>query len=263
MLLTDGVGDDNIFVNESFALDKSILDFNTLYDYDFDNHLFQESSRRKRQSNYKPSDYYPFHWEPWVRLIVNNVFFYANLSSTGRYITDQLEDFGVDFIHQLIPHEYEEGKDHGKSDNGGYLQWDMQVNASGLEGQLEELENCWHIYLEERFIAINKEQLGCTPSAHIVDVNEKQVCDRTYIFNNEDALKSVRWKHFVADCQTLIKTDNSVDILLSSEKQRCQEFLHKALEDIMKNYNPNIVKFEKKMKVMMPSEMLENFNDPE
>jgi hypothetical protein len=31
----------------------------------------------------------------------------------------------------------------------------------------------------------------------------------------------------------------------------------------MKNYNPNIVKFEKKMKVMMPSEMLDNFNDPE
>jgi hypothetical protein len=139
----------------------------------------------------------------------------------------------------------------------------MQVNASGLEGQLEELKNRWNIYLEERFIAINKEQLGHKPSVYIIDINEKQVCDRTYIFNNQDALKSVRWKHFVADYQPLIKTDNSLDILLSSEKQRCQEFLHKALEDIMKNYNPNIVKFEKKMKVMMPSEMLDNFNDPE
>src|SRR5690606_16037467 len=38
-LLTTGIGADNIFLNESMAEGKSLLDFNTLYDYDYADHL--------------------------------------------------------------------------------------------------------------------------------------------------------------------------------------------------------------------------------
>lgn len=262
MLLTDGIGEDYIFVNESFAVDKSILDFETLYDYDFNDHLFQEESRKERLSNYKPSDYYPFHWEPWVRLLIDKVFFYANLSSTGRYIADELEDFGFDYIQQLIPYELVEGKEHGKPSNDDSLQWDMQINASGLEKQLEELKSRWYSYLEKRFIAISKEQVGERPTVHIIDNNEKQVCNRTYIFNNEDSLKSVRWKNFVMDCKPLIKNDNSLDVRLNNEKLQGQLFLDNSYNDIIENFDPNVVKLKKKMKVIMPAEMVCNLNEP-
>ncbi|WP_417509586.1 hypothetical protein [Methylophaga sp.] len=263
MLLTDGVGEDYIFINESLATDKSILDFETLYDYDFSDHLFQEESRKERFSNYKPSDYYPFHWEPWFRLLIDNVFIYANLSSTGRYIADELEDFGFDYIQQLIPYELVEGKEHGKPSSDDYLQWDMQINASGLESQLEELKSRWYAYLEQRFITISKEQVGERPTVHIVENNEKQVCNRTYIFNNEDALKSVRWKHFLADYLPLIKVDNFLEVLLINEKQQGQLFLDNSYNDIIENFDPNVVKLKKKMKVMMPAEMLDNLNEPD
>jgi hypothetical protein len=263
LLLTDGIGEDYIFVNESFAIGKSILDFKTLYDYDFSDYLFQEESRKERFSNYKPSDYYPFNWEPWVRLLIDKVFIYANLSSTGRYITDELEDFGFDYIHQLIPYELVEGKEHGKPLNGDSLQWDMQINASGLEKQLEELESRWYTYLEKRFIAISKEQVAKRPTVHIIDNNEKHVCNRTYIFNNEDALKSVRWKHFVADSKPLMKNDKSLDVQLINEKQQGQLFLDNSYKDIIDNFDPNVVKLKKKMKVVMPAEMLYNLNEPD
>jgi len=263
MLLTDGIGDDSIFINESFALDKSVLDFETLYEFDFDDHLFQEEHRKGRSSRYKPRVYYPFRWEPWVRLLIDNIFFYANLSSTGRYIVDELDDFGFDYIQQLIPYKLVEGKKHGKTSDDDYLQWDMQINASGLENQLEELKSRWYSYLEQRFITLSKNQVGQLPTVHIIDNNEKQVCNRTYIFNNEDALKMVRWKHFLMDCQPLMKDNNYLELLLISEKHQAQVFMDNSYKDIIENFDPNVVKLKKKIKVMMPAELLNNLNEPD
>src|SRR5690606_38467520 len=55
-LLTTGVGDDMIMLNESMAENTSLLDFATLYDYDFDDHLFQESVNKKELKGYQASD---------------------------------------------------------------------------------------------------------------------------------------------------------------------------------------------------------------
>lgn len=45
-LLTAGIGDGMIWLNESMADGKSLLDFETLYDYDYDDHLFQEQANK-------------------------------------------------------------------------------------------------------------------------------------------------------------------------------------------------------------------------
>lgn len=46
-LLTTGIDDDYLFLNESMAENTSLLDFETLYDYDHDDHPFQEQSNAK------------------------------------------------------------------------------------------------------------------------------------------------------------------------------------------------------------------------
>jgi len=49
MLLILGVGADSFYLNE-YTDDKTILDFPTLYDYDHDDHCFQEQARKGRKS---------------------------------------------------------------------------------------------------------------------------------------------------------------------------------------------------------------------
>ncbi len=44
-LLTAGVGEDYIYLNECMAEGTTLLDFPTLYDYDYANYLFQEEAQ--------------------------------------------------------------------------------------------------------------------------------------------------------------------------------------------------------------------------
>ena len=45
MLLTTGIGEDYIFLNESMEEGTSILDVSTLYEYDYADYLYQEHAR--------------------------------------------------------------------------------------------------------------------------------------------------------------------------------------------------------------------------
>ena len=53
MLPLQGIGENYFFLNESFARDKSILSFPTLYDYDFADYQFQEEWRKKDIPDYQ------------------------------------------------------------------------------------------------------------------------------------------------------------------------------------------------------------------
>jgi hypothetical protein len=56
----------------------------------------------------------------------------------------KLEEFGFDKINEMIPHEYVDGKNHGKREGKGSI-FDLRVDAGGLEAQMEELKDryCW------------------------------------------------------------------------------------------------------------------------
>ncbi|MEZ5584259.1 MAG: hypothetical protein R3F37_17280 [Candidatus Competibacteraceae bacterium] len=45
MLFFQGIGDDQFYLNEYLAENTTLLDFETLYDYDYDDHGFQEKAR--------------------------------------------------------------------------------------------------------------------------------------------------------------------------------------------------------------------------
>ncbi|WP_168215682.1 hypothetical protein, partial [Marinobacter confluentis] len=66
-LLTRGIGDDFVYLNESLADNQCLLDFDTLYDYDHDDFLFQEKWRHKDLKNYVSPGYFPLYQSRWVR----------------------------------------------------------------------------------------------------------------------------------------------------------------------------------------------------
>lgn len=251
LLLTEGVGEDFIYVNESFAENSTILDFTTLYDYDFNNHLFQERTKKEEFTDYQAKDYYPFRWAPWIRLLIDDVFSYATLTSVATHIRDEMEEFGNDYIDRLIPNELVEGKEHNKQGHGGFL-WDMKIDARGHEGQLEELKTRWHLNLEHRWLTINQSQSSLKPKAYIIDDNVKETTNLTYIFNNTDALKKVGWRSFLSDSQPLITDYSDIKELLNAEIAKAKTFLDTNYQGIMDNFDPKVVKFRHKIKVIMP-----------
>ena len=69
-LLTQGIGEDYIFLNEFMAEGKSLLDFSTLYDYDYDNYQFQEEAKKQEFPDYEGADYFAYQHPSWVRLLI-------------------------------------------------------------------------------------------------------------------------------------------------------------------------------------------------
>ena len=167
-LLTTGIGEDYIYLNEGLAEGLSILDFSTLYDYDYADYLFQEQANKRDFSDYKGADYYAWKHPSWVRLLINEKFYYANFLSLATYFLDDIELAGNDHINQLIPHEYVDGKNHGKQEKGGFL-WDMKVDAAGQEAQLEELKSLWYSYQQKRWFTLSKKNSHLPPTVYIQD----------------------------------------------------------------------------------------------
>lgn len=249
-LLTTGIGDDMIYLNEFMAENTTLLNFSTLYDYDYDDYLFQQKANKKSFKNYIERDYYAFQHSRWARLIINNQFYYSTLDSLASYLIDQVDIKGSDIVQALIPHKYVEGKNHGNTEKGGF-RWDFQIDASGLERQLDELKSRWYQYTNERWLELSKQFVKDKPAVYMEDENKKNELNRNFIFNNEDALKKTRWKHFVNDCEA-IQDDFSVVVKLEKKEiESAEKWLRKEHKDIMKNFDPKVVKFKKKLKVVV------------
>jgi len=88
-----GIGEDLFFLTEHFADGESILDFETLYQYDFDDFQFQEE-HRKTSEDYCAQTYRGSLHAAWARLIVDGKFYYASLSMVSRYFLMELGEFG-------------------------------------------------------------------------------------------------------------------------------------------------------------------------
>jgi len=249
-LLTTGIGDDHIFLNESMAENKSLLTFNSLYEYDYDDYLFQEQANKKEFKDYEARDYYALRFSCWARLIINDQFYYATLCSLAGYLTDEFEDKSHDCVQKLIPHEYVEGKENGKRVKGGF-RWDMQADAGGLEKQLDELKSRWYRYTQQRWLELSKEFTHDYPAVFIEDDHQDGELNRNFIFNNEDALKQIRWKHFLSDCKPLMTEFTNITERAEQEVDGAEAYLQEAYEDIMKNFDPKVVKLKKKMKVVV------------
>ncbi len=256
-LLTEGIGNDFIVLNETLPEDKTLLDYASLYDYDYSDHLFQEQLRKKESKNYQGSKYYPFRWSPWIRLLVDDNFWYGECTSVASYLKDAIEEAGDNHIDQLIPHGFVEGKDHGKPEKQGIC-WDMKIDANGLEKQLDELNQRWYSYQQDMWQLIGEQAAKQEPAAYIKDEERDEDPYRHFIFNNETALKNVRWRHFLSDLEPLTADYAILRKQINQEIEKAKIFLDEQYRDIIDNFDPNVIKLRKKHKIIMTSGFLDD-----
>jgi hypothetical protein len=261
-LLTTGVGQDYIYLNEGMAEGRSLLDFATLYDYDYADYLFQEQARKRDFQNYTGIDYYAYLHPSWVRLLIQEQFYYATFTSLASYVLDEIETAGIETIHKLIPHEYVEGKNHGKQKKGGVL-WDLQIEAAGLEAQLDELSSRWYAYQQERWLRLSEMNVQQRPVVYVHDKDWDNDPHRFFIFTNEETLKQIRWRYFLVDCEPLIAKFSAVEKLLTEELDQANTWLARNHQDIQDNFDPTVVKLRKKHKIIMSERAVDDLSNIE
>lgn len=258
-LLTTGIGDDYISLNEIMAEDQSLLSFPTLYDYDYADYLYQEVANKRDFPEYQGANYYACRHPLWVRLLIQQEFYYSTFISLATYSVDEIESAGNDTIRQLIPHEYVDGKNHGKQEKGGFL-WDMQIDAAGQEAQLDELKSRWYAYQQDRWLALSEINTQRSPAVYTQDKDWDDDPHRFFIFTNEATLKQIHWQHFLVDCDPLMADFLAVEKQLAEEVDRANNWLTENHQDIQNNFDPTVVKLRKKRKIIMSPSALDDLN---
>lgn len=256
-LLTEGIGEDYISLNEFMAEGKSLLDFSTLYDYDYADYLFQEEARKQDFPDYKGADYFAIQHPAWVRLLIQEQFYYASFTSLATYFLDEIGSAGDDHIDQLIPHDYVDGKNQGKAEKGGFL-FDMKIDAQGLEAQLEELKSRWYIYQRERWYALSKTFSDLPSAVFTLDQDWDDDPHRFFIFSNASTLKQIRWQHFLSDCEPLVTDFSVMEEQFKKEIGDAKSWLSENHQEILKNFDPKITKLRKKKKIIISSRAMED-----
>lgn len=160
----------------------------------------------------------------------------------------------------LIPHEYVEGKNHDKREQGGTL-WDFRVGAGGMEPQLEKLRRRFYEYCRE-FHALLLDRFDDEASAHVYIRRETQGLEPhiEFIFSDKSALDAVRFRHFFGDCQRIVGDVAELAVSLEQERTAALEFLQAQYADIRQNFDPSIVPLRKKRKIAMTNEAWEDLS---
>ena len=251
LLPLKGIGENLFYLNEAFSSQKNLLSFETLYDYDFDDYKFQEDSLKKEQKDYERKPYRGALYLTWARLMIDDTFSYGVLSMVAGYLYCQLDEYGHDYMEKLIPHEFKHGKNHGKPEKSGYL-FDMKIDAKGLELQLDELKHrFWkqiskvHERLMDEFDKKSNQRVFILNQSKVGDPNHH------FLFTDKKILKRIYFKTFMRCCRAAEQTDHSyLSQKLEEEKQLLTKYMNTQYKDIMENFNPKIVRFRKRYKVI-------------
>lgn len=251
LLPLQGIGENFFWLNENFADPKTLLSFATLYDYDFDDHQFQQDVKERDLKGYQRKSYRGSLYLTWARLMIKERFHYATLTMAPGYVYCELDDYGQDYIEGLIPYAFVEGKNHGDRQDNGYL-WDYKTDANGLEPQLEELEHRFRDYLQETFNDLENE-FDKESLQQVLIFNESTPDEPCYhfVFTDKKVLKKIHFKTFMRDCWDVEQKDYSgFAKRIDDERQKLKIFLNAQYQDIMTNFNPNVLRFKKKYKIV-------------
>jgi len=251
MLFVHGVGDDLFFLNEYLGEGKTLADFETLGVYDYDDYCFQKEALKDECPERAALPYQGTLQGTWARLQIDGAFSYASLWMASAYVGSAIDEAGLDKIAALIPHRYVRGKDDGKREGGGTL-LDIRIEANGQEAQLEELKSRYYRYVSERQRAMadafDREE---RKRVYLLDESRGDDPHMNFIFTDKTALEDVRFRHFMADCQKIAEDRRALDSLAEEEKHAAMAFLEENYQDILDNFDPRVVKFRKRRKIVL------------
>lgn len=252
-----GIGDDHFFLNEYLG-GRTLLDFDTLYDYDYDDHCFQEETRKKDMPGYEAQPYLCTPYQRWARLLIDGAFHYATLSCMSGYLLGIIDESGSDKITELIPHEYVDGPDHGKREGGGFL-YEKRIDAGGLEEQLEELQDQFSRYTSERYKALAEEfDREASRRVYLIDKSRGHDPQMDFVFSDKTALQAVRFRHFTEDCRRIMGDAEELETLTEQESQAVSDYLERKHQDILRNFDSRVRKFRRKRKIILADRALKD-----
>ncbi len=244
-----GIGENDFYLNEWMS--KTLLDFETLHDYCYDDHLFQEEAKEKDFDDYKPRPYRGGIYGTWARLNIDGVFYYSNLWSVADYLMSVIDDICSAKINELIPYDFVPGKNHGKREGKGSV-YNMEHDAGGLEGQLEELQGCSYEYIGKRHADLADDfDQKASKTSYIIEESTEDEPHINFVFSDKTALKSIRFKSFMRDCKNIAGNNAELARRVEEEKKAAVEYLEQQYHEIMKNFDPKVVKLRKKRKVIL------------
>ena len=260
LLPFQGIGENDLFLNEWLADGVTLLDFETVGDYARDDHEFQEEARKKEDPTYEIRSYRGDLHPCWARLNIDGEFHYATLVSLARHLSDALDETGAEQIETLIPHKYVEGKNHGKRDQGGMV-WDYRVDAGGMEPQLEELRHRYYQYLRDCHARLLN-RFDDDAMHHVYIRHKKQGLEPhiEFVFSDKSALDAVRFRHFFSDCRRIAGDSAELAVVTEQEQQAAMKFLQEQCLDIQQNYDPSVVPLRKKRKIVLTDGALEDLS---
>ena len=251
LLPAAGVGEDSFFLNEYLDEGKTLLDFDTLYEYDYDDHCFQEQARKEQTPEYVVKPYRGALYYAWARLFIDGAFHYASLCMAAGYVYSRLDEFGQEKVSTLIPHRYVNTKDHGKREGKGTI-FSQRLEADGKEAQAEELQRRFWDYLSQRYDALRTEFDGeARKAVYMEDLSRHNDPHMTFIFSDKAALQAVRFRHFMRDCRSLVADRAELDAVISRERQTVNAYLESTCQDIFANFDPKVAPFRKKHKLII------------
>lgn len=261
MLLARGIGKDLFYLNEPFAQHRALGRFETLGEVDHHDHCWQQDAEQAQDSSYVPQPYRGALRGTWARLRIDGQFFYASLWMASWYLQSQIDDWGHDAIETLIPHRYVPGEHHGKRETGG-TRYDMRVDADGQEAQLDELNRRFYRYLVERQQTLadrfDQEAQGCL---YLLEDHWDSDPHMQFVFTDKTALQAVRIRQFMADCRKISGDRRALSALEEQEKQAVMGFIEHQFRDIQDHFDPTIVRFRKKRKVVLADGALDDLLD--
>lgn len=246
-----GIGEDCFYLNESFAKNKSILDYDTIRAFDEYDYRFQEEWRRKDDPEYPGKPYRGSLYLSWARLYVHGRFAYATLSMAAGYIYAQLSDVAHEQLAKLVPHRYVPGKHHGRVERSG-RQWDLRLDANGQEGIFEELQQQIWRYEQERYDALltawdNEERAG----VYLLDHSEPPEAHWHIVFSDARILAAVRFRSFLRDCLAVERSADELRQEVEKEKAALKRFVEDQYAHIRRTFDPKVKKLRRRRKVII------------
>lgn len=252
-----GVGDDYLWLNEYLG-DRTLLDFETLYDHDTFNHAVQEAANERDFEGYQKKPYRGTYSGSWSRLFVDGTFTYGRLYCAAVYISQESNSYGDDVINRLIPHTYKRGPKHGQREGAGFL-FDKRVDAQGREAQLDELQRrFWRYHFhrqEELFEKWDWDARRCVYIIPQIMHDERAVC---FVYSDTTALQNVRLRHFVADSRNMEASRETLIDAVEAEKRTVESYLSSELADIEQNFDPKIAPLRTRRKIIMTPQAMED-----
>ena len=218
LLPYQGIGPNDFMMNE-FDWNEKILRFKNLYEYNENNHEYQEECNLRDFSEYVTKPLFN-RFSSWARANVNGKFNYLNLNSYQIWLYYDADNNSFDWLDKNIPYDFVPGKDNGKKVRGGYL-WDMNLDAGGLEGYHEHMSTFSREWTNAKY----DEDCAADAFGDVVFVidNTEDKLDPSldYIFGSTAVLKHLTFMNFIDDCE---KVHGDSAKLLELKEARKVEF---------------------------------------